>query len=340
MSKRVLEGKWDCQHCGTKGIGGLTKTCPNCGKPVGTNQKYYLDHSDADEVDAAYETKGEDWLCSYCGSYNPADKDVCQNCNAPREEGENYFAANKKKEEPASQPKARSGFSRRIGILFAVIAAVIVLLIALAVPRDTTITVDSKSWERIIQIQEYRTVQESDWSLPDGGRLDHTANEIHHYDQVLDHYEEVAVTKSRTVQDGYTTHTRTVDNGNGTFTEETYETPNYRTEYYTEYETQPVYVSVPVYMTKYYYDIEKWIDTRTADSSGEDDDVYWAETNLAENEREDERSEMYEISFVDEKGRQVLTKECTYDSYMSLHAGDKVSAEKNQFGAILSIDIE
>lgn len=339
MSKRVIEGKWDCQHCGTKGIGGLTKTCPNCGKPVGVNQKYYLDKEDAKEVDASYETKGEDWLCSYCGSYNPADKDVCSNCNAPREEGENYFKANAKKEEPARTPKKR-GFSKRLGIFLGVLAAVLVLIIALAVPRSTMITVDSKSWERSIQIQEYMTVQESDWSLPEGGRLDHTGNEIHHYDQVLDHYEEVPVTKSRVVQDGYITHTRTVDNGNGTFTEETYETPNYRTEYYTEYESQPVYVSVPVFMTRYYYDIDKWIDTRTADSSGEDDDVFWPETNLKDKEREGEKTERYQISFVDDKGRQVLTKECTYESYMKLHAGDKVSAERNQFGAILNVDVE
>ena len=39
---RLVEGLWDCPYCGTKGIGGLTQTCPNCGKTRGEETKFYM----------------------------------------------------------------------------------------------------------------------------------------------------------------------------------------------------------------------------------------------------------------------------------------------------------
>lgn len=42
---KILEGRWDCSYCGTKGILGRHRECPNCGRPRGEDVKFYLPSS-------------------------------------------------------------------------------------------------------------------------------------------------------------------------------------------------------------------------------------------------------------------------------------------------------
>ena len=56
-------------------------------------------------------------------------------------------------------------------------------------------------------------------------------------------------------------------------------------------ESRPVYVPVPRYATRYYYNIWRWVPSRDVTVSGNDHDVRWPEVTLAENEREGERAE-------------------------------------------------
>ena len=208
-------------------------------------------------------------------------------------------------------------------------------IIYLLTPHPKTLEVTDMKWERIIDIESYETVREDGWSVPSGGRVQYTKKEVHHYDTVIDHYKTVSksrvvpdgghyetVTKTRTVQDGGHYDYNYSYNGDGTYTEHSTWVPEYKTETYTEQkyvqdykteyytEQEPVYKDVPVYQTKYYYDIEKWIHKRYITTEGHDKDVYWGEVILASNEREASRSETYTVIAFEKKDKK--QKEKTY----------------------------
>lgn len=124
--------------------------------------------------------------------------------------------------------------------------------------------------------------------MPPGGRAYSEQTELKGYVSVIDHYRTVTETKSRQVIDHYETNYTYSDNGNGTFTEHSSQTPVYRTEYYEETHEEPVYRQDPVYATKYYYEIERWLNSgRNYPSSGDNHEPYWnTEYTLADNERD------------------------------------------------------
>lgn len=212
-------------------------------------------------------------------------------------------------------------------ILLGMFAVVLFVCLVIALmPKERNLTITDKVWERSVIVEEYRTVRESDWIVPAGGRMVGSHQEIHHYDSVLDHYQ--TVTKTRTVADGghYET-TGYRDNGDGTFTEiQTYVT-DYRTETYTEQE--PVYISVPVYQTKYDYDIERWKFDHNETSSGHTDEPYFTEPILEENFRTNGTDEKYEIvaEYVEKDEVKTETFKVSFDEWKSLSVGDEIRAK-------------
>lgn len=333
---KLIEGRWDCKYCGKKGIRGLSKYCPGCGHPQDKDVKFYMPDKIEylDEETAKNYGKGADWVCSYCNSYNRYDANYCINCGGSKEEKEgDYFSVQKPEHIPEDEikdnvpdsnpseppvPKKKSKF----GIFGVALAAILVIIAGfmLLAPKNMDATLQDKSWSRNIAIEDCITVQESDWEVPDGGRIYDQKEEIHHYDQVLDHYETVEEERTRTVQDGYDTYTNYVDNGDGTFSEETVETPRYITETYYETVEKPVYKDVPVYATKYYYEIERWQETRVVTTEGKDDDPYWGETNLTGQEREGTKKENYNLIFTTKKEEYITSVPLT--TWQSLQIGD------------------
>ena len=190
-----------------------------------------------------------------------------------------------------------------IGVL---ILSVVAGLVYIFIPKDVSLNVTSLAWERNIRIEEYKTVRESDWYIPSGGRLVYTRQEIKYYEPI---YENRAVQKSEQYIAYYETKTEYVDLGNGYMDTRTSSKPVYKTRYYTDYERVKVGEN-PIYATKYYYDIERWVYTRTATSTGDRKTQYniemsdgendsfnpfWPSTNLKSNERENGRSEYYYV---------------------------------------------
>lgn len=329
--ERIVKGYWDCPYCDQKGIDGLTKHCPGCGHPQDQDTKFYLKEEKVyvEEEKAKQYGQGADWTCSYCDSLNRYDRDTCSNCGAPREENKgSYFDNQNKTPAPAPKPPVKPSFNYK---LLLAILAVVAFFVILFMPKNKAATIAEKSWERTTNIESYETVKESDWDLPDGGRLYDQQNEIHHYDQVLDHYETVQVQKSRQVVTGYDTEYHYRDNGDGTFTEYTTDVPIYSTEYYYEDEDRPVYISVPRYQTKYYYEIERWIYKETLEAHGKDDTPYWPERELKNNERLVQDKQKYTIVFNSDKKRYEQTfSESVWSQYK---VGDKVDI-KVQMGNV------
>ncbi len=348
-----IEGYWDCSYCGNKGIRGSVRTCPDCGKTRAADVKFYMLDKEPVADEAAVEA-GPDWFCPYCDSYNPSSAPACTCCGHPREENDkDYFEVRKDEEE--KQQEADAAFaavtapsagadqqtatrsrvmSRRI-ISVVLILAVLFAGFWLLSPKNRSVTVTDMSWERSVEVQENRLVEESGWAMPaDAVELIRSAREIHHYDQILDHYETVSVERSRQVLDGYDTYTTYEDMGNGYFQSVEHETPRYRTEYYTETYEEPVYVSVPVYDTKYYYTVYRWEYDRTETAAGTTD-PYWPELQLMDSEREGNRSESYAVVCEDGKGRETEYA-CDYDIWSAMTIGRSYDIQV-QSGQILAI---
>ena len=347
MSGRLVEGVWDCVYCDTKKIRGSIQKCPNCGRQRDKNITFYLDDPTnyVDDDVAKTMNRNPDWLCSFCDGLNSDNNSICYNCGASREDSEDNYFTKKEKIETRRMEKQKSIQENYVpeteketfdnlkdklsninipqhkkkwykskkflisisSVLLATILTVVSLMIFL--PKTKDVTVSSLSWERIVDIQEYKTVEENDWFVPEGGRLRDTKQEIHHYNQVFDHNE----TKTRTVTEQVLDHYETVvtghrDLGNGMFEEITTQQPVYRTETRTETYEEPVYRNEPVYATKYYYEIERWVHKDYKTTSGKDKNPYWYTYDKPENEKIVQFDETYKICVVFDDGKKKCLK--------------------------------
>ncbi len=359
MADKVVKGYWDCPYCSSREIDGLVDFCPNCGVHKPKDVEYYLKGNvttnttysksqvpDSDvlsekELEKAGISKEEcdgkhkEWVCDFCGSLNNWADNVCSSCGSQKDESDTLYGGEKKSgEEPAEQQHTASSQDKeqlsvwdKIKSFFvknrkaaAIVTVIIAVLSVMFFPYKKVVTVKSFAWERNISLEEYRTVQESDWNVPEGGRVYDEKTEIKSYVLVVDHYETVWETKTREVFDHNETSTTYSDNGNGTFTEHTTTTPVYRTETYQESHEEPVYRQDPVYATKYYYDIDKWVDTgNDYPSSGKDHKPYWNEDYkpMADNIRDTDRSETYTVKLDNGK-----TQEKSYSEWKNMKIGD------------------
>ncbi len=343
MAKLVM-GYWDCPYCDSKGIRGDSMVCPSCGRPRG-QVKFYMkgqaqdqmrradDVADIEYVDeekAKYVNRNPDWYCSFCETLNSDNADTCQSCGASRADSEaNYFQMREKmREREEAQRPAQAQPQKRSRLPIILIACVLIVVGLFMFMNGKTTSKDyqisSVSWERAIQIEQNREYHESGWSVPAGGTTTSQRSEIHHYDSVLDHYESYDVERSRQVVDHYETYYTYTDLGNGMFDQVEHQRPVYKTEYYTVTEQRPVYVQVPRYATKYYYDIWRWTPTRTASAGADDHNPYWPDTNLAEDEREGQRAEAYRITITDTKKGETTRYRVTEDDWNTLNAGDSI----------------
>ena len=359
MGKLVM-GYWDCPFCGSKGIAGNVVNCPSCGRARG-EVKFYMKNVEEgasreanergdieylSEEQAKYVSKNPDWYCSFCNSLNSDNAQFCSNCGASRADSEsNYFEMLKKKEEreraeaaaqasSQPQPKRRSPLLIIVAIL-AVIIGVVVFMNGNKTTGDLSVT--ALSWARNINIEKNTQFSESAWELPSGAELTEKKNEIHHYDSVLDHYENREVQRSRQVIDHYETYYTYSDNGNGTFEEVPHERPVYTTETYKETVKEPVYKKVPRYATKYYYTIWRWVPDRDVSASGTDHNVAWPEVTLGENEREGTRTEEYRFTVENKKKNTTTTYSLAESDWNNINVGDDLYITAKRTGSEAAI---
>ena len=342
MSEEIIMGYWDCPSCGSTGIKGTIYDCPNCGRQRGKETKFYM-RKDKIEYVPGHKVVGADWYCDYCGALNSAARNTCENCGSAKSESkDDYFSLKEKEQEQeykdnivnnisadninlTEQETVNNSTKIAVRIMIALMFLMIFILFKiLNAPKIYTYNVQKTIWENSIDIEEYKTVQESGWSLPSDGRLIRTNEEIKSYKRVLDHYRDVR--KSRRVQNGSHTEYSYHNNGDGTFTQRSHSVPDYTTEYYTEQE--PVYIQVPVYDTKYYYDIDKWVYEKTETTTGTDKSPYWKELTLTNKERETDRETKYSMegiqyskSLFGKDKEKLVTYILTEDDWQQIDAG-------------------
>ncbi len=363
MDKLVM-GYWDCPVCGKKEIRGDVISCPSCGRARGDVQFYLkgyedqeiLSNEEADQLETLSEEEAEnftgrpDWYCSFCNSLNSDRLDKCGTCGASRADSEaNYFemlAKKKEKEaaELAAQPKVPEDGKKKRSRLFAILAVIVVAVVGLVAWMNARKTGDWEvtgiSWERNVQIEEYRLVEESSMSYPADAEEGSISQR-----EVVTGYIPVQVgtrpeTRTTQVPDGEVkVGERKIDNGDGTFSfEPVYET-KYRTETYTV--DVPVYVQQPLTETQYTYRAWRWKPSRIATASGTDHETAWPDLDLAENEREAEknsRSELYRFTARSISGEdKTVAYRMKEDDWMKISTGDllHISVKNSGGGAYL-----
>ena len=334
---------WLCEYCGQLSPDSA-KECISCGALRTSENLDYFQNKAKREAEEAEKRVRE--TPTHSNSYLYEDMSYEKPTTSQKKVEDPW---NKKMKENYSFVEEKSSSSKFFDslktfnwtpiIAFILIAALVVGLVYLFIPKEHQLTVTDIRWERNIDIQEYRTVNESDWYLPDGGRLQYTNREIHHYEDVLDHYE----TKTRQVPKERYVRTETVvtgyrDLGNGYFEEITSSRDIYETYYETETYQEAVYRSEPVYRTKYYYEIERWVYDRTATSQAADKHPVWPVLNLAENERESSRKETYTVTGKDEEGEE-YTFTLSYADWERVHLGQEIEVKLSfGHGELISVD--
>ena len=336
---------WYCPYCDSYNPHSAT-ACKNCGHPREAEDKNYF------QVRREEEAKKREANQPTVQSYREVEPPVAKpytssNHTNPQPSTQHTIPSyhrHERRPRPDCAAIARGGCHssttvsrkttlspKRIGII-CLILALVGLLVWVFVPKNVVFTVTDTAWERTVEVQQYRLVEDSGWSLPsEAVELLRTAREIHHYDQILDHYETVTEQKSRQVQDGYDTYTTYEDMGNGYFKSVEHKAPRYRTEYYTETHQEPVYRNVPVYETKYYYTIWKWVHERNETVSGVTD-PYWPQITYDTDEREGARTESYTVTGVTKKNK-TASYDCDWNIWSQMKIGDTYKV-KTQVGKI------
>ncbi len=362
---RVVELTWNCPYCGRKNRG-RDRECVGCGKPRGKETEHDIkDHVAVLEGEEAKKhIKGPDWLCDYCGSYNPAEMRRCESCDAPRGASKDYFAVRKEQEKKEQEEKEsvyyqadstdfigdhgrkllkEAEFWNRLMPIFAAVSGIGVIglliwfVIWAATPQQLTGTVTDLTWETSISLEEFTTIEDEGWYPPSDARIKYSQERYYDTIQEIDHYDTVTepVTKYRTVQDPDYVYYTYEDQGNGYALEVEHRVPQSHQEPYIDYESKevPVYRDVDIFETWYWYEYDRWLTIDTKKASGDKGEE---EDPVLEPDGPDQRTTDYSRSYE----ARIVSDEETYDTAISkelydiLETGDEVQFEVYKLGGV------
>jgi len=355
---KVYEMLWDCKFCGQQKLLAKTnRTCTQCGAAQDPSWRYFP--SDQDKVEVQNHTfKGKDRLCPACDSVNAADNQFCIRCGAPMDdaisadtvpsrskaawddfETQNLKALQRAQKElaqlqesaqrqgmrPSSgRPHRSTGYrqNRRNTAKSAVligsglsgvagVGSIIAWLLSMTVSIPVEVT--GHTWQRRIAIEVYEAQSGGDWddSLPSGA------------------YNVSCSSRQRStnrIPDGETCSTRQVDQGDGTFREESYCTTTYREE--------------PVYDDYCSYTINRWDVARWAAASGRSlaEEPAWpvlnartCDTTALGCERSGQRRESYTLRLRDPNTQKTYQCDRTRVAWQTMPVGTPLQMEVGRF---------
>ncbi len=373
MAKKTVfkEGKWRCTHIDLSGEGacnhenpGPALLCEKCNKHRPKNVQFYLPkgakvvHDQASILDAK---SGANWRCMHCNYDNKASSDICVHCDKVRDTeyekwinlgGELSTKKYAKGQTPTGyQPKTATSFQQKskigkyLKIGGIVLAAVLIIWFIYAQFFKTEalkVEVAGFTWEREVVIEEKQTVTEQGWDIPSGGRQKSRVKKQHGTKEVYDHseweeepiYEDVQV-GTQQVECG------TIDKGNGYFETQYCDEPIYESQQTGTREVErKVYRTEPVYDYWYTYEIDRWNEVRSPESSGTTKNVSWPEYNLSYNERVGDESESYTVHLkpiVESKFSQ-LEYDLGFSEWNKMNLGDVYIARVRKSGTVVSLN--
>ncbi len=162
-----------------------------------------------------------------------------------------------------------------IASIFLILA--LTFLAMLIIHRTIITTIEGFSWTRKVLLEHYIWVEGSSYSgFPEGSRNQQSTDETYYS------YEVVSYNTTTTQINGVTSTT-----------------------------TEPVYANVPKRRTKYTYEIQEWVHSRTLVADGnEHNNVHWPHYTLdrSTSERINDTKETYLVFFQTAKGKQYKQK--------------------------------
>ena len=320
MEEVIKEGKWKCPNCSTLNRGRDVK-CSACGQ-ARENVEFIYDESAPEVTDAAEladANSGPDWVCGFCATSNRAVIEKCRQCGAARGEGKSREVTDVKQGGSASEGAADSGTKDPVAASLAdqakpasgsgwlgwTILGLVVLFFTLALwTSEQQLTLTRAHWERVIPIEKQVPFVEEGWTVPTGGRVLSSRTDIFGYNQVQTGSRQVQETYTEKVQSGTKKVKVGVKNlGNGRFKELYENRPVYTERQRRRTVSKPVYTPVPIFKTKYRFEIHRWQVGREVRTAGDDTLPMWGVVQLAAGEREGSRKESYKLHFTGAKGK-------------------------------------
>lgn len=320
MTKKTYQMFWDCSHCGTKELLGIShRHCPNCGAAQDENKRYFPPAGKEVEL-TNHIYYGVDWDCPYCSTPNSKKSNNCVNCGGPQDgsmDVDRVDVPKKKKDTSFSNnvkmnnsfgsisssnttistpPQKKSNKHTTmlviVGFIFACLFGF--LIYGFFKVTDHTVMVQDKTWSRSIDIEEYKVVNDTDWctSMPSD------SYGISKFKDVRSH---------RQVADGTSCETQRRDQGDGSYTTQQVCHTKYRSE--------------PVYDYKCHYKVNRWRFSNSEMTSGNSTKTpYFADVsrysnnlgNILGNKRVGSRSESYKVVFSYLKDDKHETSQCYY----------------------------
>lgn len=243
----VFEMLWDCEHCDTKNLLGKTnRYCPVCGAPQDPKRRRFPAPGEETAANTTYD--GADRHCPACNTANGAKAVHCRHCGSPMDgSGDVKRLADQvdgRSTEPA--PVAQPTAPPKKKLWPFVLGGIAVLTcgfcgVATFWTKPSAAKVTGHTWERIIDIERFGPVSESDWcsAMPSGAHnVSRTRKQR----------------STNRIPDGQTCSTRNVDRGDGTFER--------KQECTTKYKEEPVYDQ---YCS---YEVDKWAKARSVNAKG------------------------------------------------------------------------
>jgi len=160
-SEGHFEMLWDCDHCGQKGLLGLSQRfCAECGGPQNPAKRYFPKEGEGKKVEG-HKYEGADRACPSCSKPMGSSCKNCTYCGSPMDGSKEVQGV------AAPQPKVEPKKGRRWWLVFLIIG-----IIALAIfgiwyrfirTKTVTMAVTSHKWTREIAIEEFKQISESNW---------------------------------------------------------------------------------------------------------------------------------------------------------------------------------
>lgn len=311
----TYEMMWDCVHCGTNKLLGLThRHCPVCGAPQDADKRYFpADDEKVAVSDHVY--FGKDVVCKYCNAYNSRNAKHCRECGSPAAEGseamtretefhaEGAFAGERSEAaSPQVLPKKKS--KTGLFILLGVLAVVGLVVVFFSWKGGAKFEVTGHEWKREIDVERFGPSKESNWC----DQMPRQAKELRRYS---------AVRKHERVKAGEDCKVKKVDKGDGTFKEVKQCTPKYE--------------SKPVEADKCDFMVDKWTVAKTETASGTSLEPKWPELDTGATcsrpgcMRAGAQREVYTVKLTGPDGDDSCV--LSQSRWSSLSAGQQIEAE-------------
>ena len=205
-------------------------------------------------------------------------------------------------------------FKERVLRSICVVLMLVTCLSFVGCNNTITTKVEDLEWKATAEIHEWKTCYESGWEVPEGAVVYKEQEEIRSYKIVgyetkykTEKYQELVGYYRPTWRPRYETRTRTV--------------------------SYQVSIEEPIYATKYYYTIEKWVYLKSVHlASGHDKDYTYSDYVCGSNERVANVEYKYLVKL--ECDESYVSYIVDKDTWEGLEIGQEITGGKDEYGRI------